>query len=346
MRQLKKQVGIVVALAALSAGAAGDKGKWPAERIEVKSTLDGTLQPAWFWAPEKAKDEPVPLVVGHHSWSTDIRDLVNYRAPLNAAMTNGWVFVGPSFRGPNRRPEACGSDLAVQDIVDAIEWAKAHAKVDPKRIYIIGPSGGGHMALLMLGRHPEIFAAGVALCPITDIARWHADSLLKHPGRSADYARDIEGACGGKPEERPEEYARRSPLTWLQRTREAKVPVYICTGIHDGWKGSVPVGHAIRAFNVLADEKDRISEADIAFIEANQRTPPGFACGDLADPFYAKRPVHLRRTSANARLTLFEGAHQGNYPAAFDFLRRQVKGRPADWTLPEAGRGAVENIAK
>ena len=66
----------------------------------------------------------------------------------------------------------------------------------------------------------------------------------------------------------------------------------------------------------------------------------------LARTREAKRPVHLRRTSANARLTLFEGAHQGNYPAAFDFLRRQVKGRPADWTLPESGRGAVENIAK
>ena len=46
-----------LARVALSAGAAGDKGKWPAGRIEGKSTLDGTLQPAWFWAPEKAKTE-------------------------------------------------------------------------------------------------------------------------------------------------------------------------------------------------------------------------------------------------------------------------------------------------
>lgn len=336
----------VIAAVSVSGFAAGKKEKWPAERVEIKSSLDATLQPAWFWAPEKAKSEAVPLVVGHHSWSTDLHDLVNYRAPLNAAMTNDWVFIGPSFRGPNNRPEACGSDLAVQDIVDAVEWAKAHAKVDSKRVYIIGASGGGHMTLLMLGRHPEIFAAGVALCPISDIARWHADSLLKHPGRSARYAKHIEAACGGTPAERPEEYARRSPLTWLAGAREAKVPVYICTGIHDGWRGAVPVGHAIRAFNALADEADRISEKDIAFIEAKQRTPSGFACGDLADPFYEGRPVHLRRTSTNVRLTLFEGAHQGNYPAAFDFLRRQEKGRPADWTLPDAACGAVENIAK
>ena len=346
MRQLKKQIGIVIALAALSGVAAENKEQWPAERVEIKSTLDGTLQPAWFWAPEKAKREAVPLVVGHHSWSTDIRDLVNYRKPLNAAMTNGWVFVGPSFRGPNNRPEACGSELAVQDIVDAIEWAKAHAKVDPKRIYIIGPSGGGHMTLLMLGRHPEIFAAGVALCPITDIARWHADSLLDHPGRYAGYAKDIEASCGGTPAERPGEYALRSPLTWLARTREAKVPVYICTGIHDGWKGSVPVGHSIRAFNLLAEEADRISEADIASIEAKESVPEHLRFTGT-DPFYPERiRIHLRRDSKYARLTVFEGAHQGNYPAAFDFLRRQVKGRDPDWTIPGSGCGDVENIAK
>ena len=29
--------------------------------------------------------------------------------------------VYPNFRGPNNRPEACGSDFAVQDIEDAVD---------------------------------------------------------------------------------------------------------------------------------------------------------------------------------------------------------------------------------
>ena len=36
--------------------------------VQVKSTLDGTLQPCWFWAPEKANTEAVPLIVGLHTW--------------------------------------------------------------------------------------------------------------------------------------------------------------------------------------------------------------------------------------------------------------------------------------
>ena len=98
-----------------------------------------------------------------------------------------------------RRLLGDGSDYAVQDIVDAVSYAKANAKIDAARIYIVGGSGGGHITLLMLGRHPELFAAGAAFCPISDLARWHADSLEDHPGRGKCYAEMMEKSCGGTP---------------------------------------------------------------------------------------------------------------------------------------------------
>ena len=203
--------------------------------------------------------------------------------------------VGPNFRGANRTPPACGADAAVQDIVDAVNYAKGKVKIDAARVYIIGGSGGGHMTLLMAGRHPEIWAGCAAFCPITDVARWHADSLLDHPGRGKGYAKMLEQACGGTPAEKPEEYRHRSPLTWIENAKKAGVPIYIVTGIHDGWKGSVPVGHSFRAFNALADEKDRVSEADIKTIEETQAVPEALAYKGPKDPFYsAERP----RTSA------------------------------------------------
>ena len=315
--------------------------------VHVKSSLDGTMQPCWFWAPEKAKGEAVPLVVGLHTWSPDYRMKSNYAPALEYAQKNGWAMVGPNFRGPNKTPPACGGDPAVQDIVDAVEYAKAHAKIDAKRIYIVGGSGGGHMTLLMAGRHPEIWAGCVAFCPITDLARWHADSILNHPGRGRQYAKMMEGACGGTPAEKPQEYRHRSPLTWLDRAAKAGVPVYIVTGIHDGWKGSVPVGHSIRAFNILADEQDRISEADIKTIEETRKVPAALAYDGPNDPFFGPRArIHLRRTSRNVRFTLFEGGHAGNYPAGLDFLSRQVKGRRADFTIPLEGKGAESSLTK
>jgi len=315
--------------------------------VHVKSSFDGTMQPCWFWTPEKAKSEAVPLIVGLHTWSYGYTSKGNYASALQYAREHGWAMVGPHFRGPNQTPPACGGDAAVQDIVDAVNYAKAHTNIDDKRVYIIGGSGGGHMTLLMAGRHPEIWAGCVAFCPITDLARWHVDSMLNHPGRSKRYAKMMEGACGGTPAQKPDEYRHRSPLTWIGNAAKAEVPIYIVTGIHDGWKGSVPVGHSFRAYNALADEKDRISEADIAAIEKTQKVPAALAYSGPKDPFYdSHRKVHLRRTSKNVRFTLFEGGHGGNYPAGLDFLSRQVKGKPADFTLPAKGKGGEEALTK
>ena len=102
----------------------------------------------------------------------------------------------------------------------------------------------------------------------------------------------------------------------------------------------MPVGHAIRAFNVLADEKHRVPDADIEYIEKNQRIPEKWAFKGK-DPFYADaKRVHMRVTSANARLTIFEGGHSGNAAAGYDFLARQVKGRAADFALPDSVKEA------
>ncbi len=338
---------VTIGFAACSFAAALAAGAPPCQVVRVKSSIDGTEQPCYFWAPEAAKERAVPLVVGLHTWSYDYTKFGSYVAAYSHAKKSGWAFVGPNFRGPNNTPQGCGSDLAVQDVIDAVSYAKSHAKIDPRRVYIIGGSGGGHMTLLAVGRHPEVFAAGAAFCPITDLARWHADSLLHHPGRGKHYARMMEAACGGTPAEKPGEYAHRSPLTWLARAREAGVPVYIVTGIHDGWKGSVPVGHSFRAFNILADEKDRVSEADIKAIEETQQVPEALAWKGPADPFYDKaHRIHFRRTSASVRFTLFEGGHGGNSAAGLDFLSRQVKGNLPDFTIPATGSGGEEALAK
>ena len=302
-------------------------------------------QPCWFWAPEKAKTEAVPLIVGLHTWSADYTYKSHYATALNYAKGHDWAMVGPNFRGANKTPPACGADAAVQDIVDAVNYAKGKVNIDAARVYIIGGSGGGHMTLLMAGRHPEIWAGCAA--SITDLARWHADSLLDHPGRGKNYAAMMTAACGGTPAEKPEEYRHRSPLTWIENAKKAGVPIYIVTGIHDGWKGSVPVGHSFRAFNALADEKDRVPEEAIKTIEETQTVPDALAYKGPKDPFYgAKNRIHFRGTSANVRFTLFEGGHGGNYPAGLDFLSRQVKGKTADFTLPAKGKGGEEKLGK
>ena len=315
--------------------------------VQVKSTYDGTMQPCYFYAPEEAKTNAVPLLVGLHTWSGDIGQYHHYFGPYQHAKRHGWAMVGSGFRGPNWTPQACGGDAAVQDIVDAVEYAKAHAKIDADRIYIVGASGGGHMALLMAGRHPEMFAAAAAFCPPADLARWY-DQLVTRPSLKPNrrYSRHLVEACGGTPKEKPEEYARRSATSHLARAREAGVAVYVETGIHDGWTGSVPCGHSLRCFNILADEKDRISEEDIAYMEENQAIPESLKFAG-ANPFYAgKRAMLLRRTSANVVLIVHDGGHGGNWASAYDFLFRQKKGQKADFAVSKDGSGKIEELYK
>jgi len=308
-----------------SAAPKAPTAEWAPAAVTIPSTRDGSWQSFYMWKPEDAA-EKTPLLVALHTWSYDMTAKDPGATLLAECKKRGWAFCCPNFRGVNNTPEACGSEFAVQDVQDAVAWMTIYANVDKSRVYVTGKSGGGMMTLLQAAsRGAFLYAGAAAFCPVSDLARWH--------GVNGHYGKMMAAACGGTPKEKPEEYVARSPLTHLAHV-EWPCATYIATGIHDGHKGSVPVGHAIRAYNALAKAEDRISEEDVAFIEANERVPAHLAFKGR-DPFYGKaRRIHLRKTSGNVQLTIFEGGHEANFPAALDFLSRQRAWDPADWTLP------------
>lgn len=295
------------------------------QEIRIHSTADQTDQPALTWSP--ASDEARPLLVGLHTWGGNHLQVSNGRVYAQWCMDQGWHFVYPNFRGPNTNPAALGSDLAVQDVVDAVEHLKKTHKVDGSRIYLIGVSGGGHMAMLMAGRHPEIWAGVSAWCGISDVAAWHAEHVKN--GQPDGYARNIEGALGGPPAGALKEAAmKRSPLTYLAQAQG--VPLDINHGIHDGRTGSVPFRHSLFAFNRLA-AKPLKPEEILSYYETQQR-PTDWAAPEV-DPLYATKPVLFRMISGNTRVTLFEGTHEILYTPSLNWLAQQRKGQSAVWTV-------------
>lgn len=294
------------------------------EEITYPCKIDHSQQPAMFM---RAKgEEPRPLLVALHTWSMNYTD--SYMGYADYCEKNNWNLIYPQFRGPNWTPDACGSDFVVSDLEDAVSYMKTVTNVDPNRIYLNGGSGGGHCTLLMAGRRPDLWTAVSAWCPISDVAAWHKECLnTRHHG----YSEHIELACGGSPSSSAtaaREALLRSPLTWLQNARN--LPVDINTGIHDGHTGSVPVSQAIRAFNVLANPEDQISEEDIEFIVQNEAIPQHLGNAEQ-DPSYMGRKIHLRRQSNNVRLTLFEGGHDRLTPTGENWLARQIRGKATDW---------------
>ena len=214
--------------------------------LQVKSSLDGTLQPSLFYHPQT--DVSVPLVVGLHTWSYDRFNQLETYLPL--CRQYGWALLLPEFRGPNlatnpQKHDACGSLKARRDILDAVEYAARIAPIDSRNIFLLGCSGGGHAALLTAEDAPDLFRAVDVWCPVSDLTAWHTHLIATHQ----HYVHDMEACLGGSPTDAPDEYALRSPSEHLAALKD--IPVSIHHGRHDD---VVPYRHSVEFVRKLEEK--------------------------------------------------------------------------------------------
>lgn len=88
---------------------------------------------------------------------------------------HGYVVFSLDNRGTPRRGRDFGGALygrqgtvEVDDQLRGVAWLKAQPWVDPARIGVQGWSNGGYMTLMLLAKHSEAYACGVAGAPVTD----------------------------------------------------------------------------------------------------------------------------------------------------------------------------------
>ncbi|KAF8589761.1 alpha/beta-hydrolase [Ramaria rubella] len=127
--------------------------------------------------------------------------------------TRGWAWVdvnygGSSGYGRKYRERLRGNwgIVDVNDAVEAVSQLGAQGLIDPKRTAIRGGSAGGYTVLATLVNKPKVFAAGTSLYGVSDLARLAEDT---HKFES----RYLEKLVGGTPEQIPEVYKARSPIT-------------------------------------------------------------------------------------------------------------------------------------
>lgn len=301
--------------------------------IRVTSSLDQTAQPVRIWTPPQANRESTPVLVFLHSWSGDYRQ--DNSKWLREAVARNWIFLHPNFRGRNDHPEACGSRLARQDILDALDWVQSNYVVDSQRTYLAGVSGGGHMTMLMVGYHSNRFSAASAWVGISDLKAWHDFHATRENGKPSRYALMMQACCGGRPgdsEVVDRAYHDRSPVFFLHQATE--IPFDINAGVHDGHTGSVPIRHSLEAFNAVAagrrqagaEGEDQVTENEMRELWEQRRLSRPRASDEVQDREYGVR-IFLRRSAGPARVTIFDGGHESLPAAACAWLSRQR--RPA-----------------
>lgn len=264
-----------------------DHGHWPSEFqvVEVPAPGGGTDR-AYFLSSEEA----APLLVSLHTWSGDYAQ----EDPLaRAAAEMGWNYIHPNAAGPNNRPEACLSDLVIESIDAAIDFAREHGRVDEDRVMVVGVSGGGYTALGAYLRSRSKISHVFAWVPISDLDAWYWQSKA----RGNKYADDIAACVGG---EYSREAARsRSPLHWNAAPPDNR-RLSIFAGINDGYTGSVPVSHSTLFFEMATQRE--IGAAILAAILSRGMPATNGRIGDRSVIFYD--------TNGEVDLTIFDGGHE------------------------------------
>ncbi|MGO9558532.1 MAG: S9 family peptidase [Acidimicrobiales bacterium] len=217
--------------------------RWaPVRRTHHKATDGRRVESFVMYPPGYAKGHLAPMVLeihgGPHSWHPQTVMLPLYQS-LAAA---GYVVVLPNPRGSHGYGEeyagACVGDWGgadFEDLMGAVDQLVESGVADPERLYVAGYSYGGFMASWAVG-HTGRFAAACVSAPVADLA-----SLWG----TTDIPNFTENEMGALPWERPDVYARHSPVTYLPSVH---TPVQL---FH--WEGDMrcPIGQAEELFQGL-----------------------------------------------------------------------------------------------
>jgi dipeptidyl aminopeptidase/acylaminoacyl peptidase len=113
--------------------------------------------------------------------------------------------------------------LEVEDMAAAREWLIAQGIARPDAVLLSGWSYGGYLTLQALGTTPELWAGGMAGVAIADWTAQYEDSMEMIKGYQVAF-------LGGTPDERPEQYAASSPITYVDRVQ---APILVIQGRND-----------------------------------------------------------------------------------------------------------------
>lgn len=216
----------------LAAGEVPPSHPWKSVSFE---SADGQVIQAWLGLPEG--EGPFPTILETHGGPTSVT-MEAFSPESQVWLDHGFAFLSINYRGSTTFGREFQEQIVgnlghweVEDMVAARHWLVDNGIADPEEILLTGWSYGGYLTLQALGCQPELWAGGMAGIAIADWALSYE--------QSADTLRGYQlSLFGGTPEEKPEVYAKSSPITYAENVRS---PILIIQGRNDTRTPAQPI---------------------------------------------------------------------------------------------------------
>lgn len=146
-----------------------------AKKPVVILSRDGLELVSYLTLPPGAEPKGLPLILVPHGgpWT---RDHADADPSVQLLADRGYAVLQVNFRGSTgfgmKFLNASTHELGLKmqdDLIDGVKWAIEQGIADPKRIGVLGGSGGGYATLRALTETPDMFRCGVDLFGPADI---------------------------------------------------------------------------------------------------------------------------------------------------------------------------------
>lgn len=183
-----------------------------------------------FFPKSVRQGKKYPLIVFPHG-GIHGTFATSYVHVLRELMAQGYIVVAPDYRGSTGYGKGFYEaidygGLENNDVLAARDYmVENYSVVDADRVGLLGWSHGGMISLMNVLQWPEKYTCAYAGVPVSDVT-------YRLSYQSKDYTKEftVPYHVGASPEEAPEEYARRSPLSYASRLSK---PLMLTTCLND-----------------------------------------------------------------------------------------------------------------
>ena len=218
--------------------------------VHYKS-FDGLDIPSFIYTPKNSKQgSKLPVIINIHGGPK-----AQYRPAFDAMSQyfaqSGFIVACPNIRGSTgygrtyRHLDDTTKRMdAVSDIVSLRDYLSTREDVEINKIVLCGGSYGGYMVLACLAFYPDLWAAGIDVCGISNFV-----TFLQN---TASYRRHLREIEYGSLEQNRDFLESVSPFNFVE---DIKAPLYIVHGKHDP---RVPLSEAEQIYDKLKAQGNKV----------------------------------------------------------------------------------------